>query len=301
MSNSNHQFRESVSAILEKHDIEMADEEYHRTCITEDGFARIYASDLVIVIQPLEEVMHISTLEPAKTFTHDFPKWDDISAIDIPDFWSCVDYSWWLDNLKPALFEIFDILESPDISSEKKTTDEIDSIIEADKGIVKHCLKGNALFLVKNNAGLNGQVYEFALSPEAVNYRIDNGPWKHSSALQYISSHPSEEWSNTVLQLVCELEKRTPEDEKVIQLRKQVEDLQGRLSEYEKPLEEQAQEWVERREFLEAEKAKCNQEIEDANNRHRQLDIEVSIIQKQIDVFSYRIKKLNQKGVTSDS
>lgn len=111
-------FNEQVHIILQSHEVEQSDNEYEKTRITDDGFARIYASDLVIVIQPEEEVMHISTLNgyPAETVTHDFAEWDNFDSETFPHME--IHYMWWLDHLRKALFEIIELLESPDTSGE---------------------------------------------------------------------------------------------------------------------------------------------------------------------------------------
>lgn len=103
-------FNEWVHIILQSHEVEQSDDEYEKTCITEDGFARIYASELVIVIQPEEEVMHISTLDPPKSFTHDLCEWDEMSVLEFPA--PDLDYILWTDHLKRALFEIIETLEA---------------------------------------------------------------------------------------------------------------------------------------------------------------------------------------------
>lgn len=213
------EFRDQARCILQSHAVEQSVEEAEKTCITEDGFARIYASELVIVIQPEEEVMHISTLEPAKTYTFGFPEWDNLYVHDDESFWMSINYTWWLDHLKPALFEIIELLESPDTSSEVKPDH----------------------------------------SPEA------------------------------------------PENETVIKLRKQIEELQGRLSEYEKPLKKKAMEWVEKRNHVEDQIRECERDIRKLSQTRDKLRADHDIIQKQIDVFAHGIRKLEQEGVTSDS
>ena len=98
-----------ICCILSNHKVNQSRQEAENTCITEDGFIRIYASDLVIVIQPEEEVMHISTLDPPKTFTHDLCEWDEMSVLEFPA--PDLDYILWTDHLKRALFEIIDVLD----------------------------------------------------------------------------------------------------------------------------------------------------------------------------------------------
>lgn len=105
------EFRDQVRCILQSHDVEQSVEEAEKTCITEDGFARIYASELVIVIQPEEEVMHISMVKPnPETRSHGFAEWENMDAEDFPR--GIHGYVWWTRNLKPALFEIIELLES---------------------------------------------------------------------------------------------------------------------------------------------------------------------------------------------
>jgi len=104
--------KDKICAILYSHDIDQSDDEIEKTCITEDGFARIYAAGfLSIVIQPEDEVMHISTLtSDPKTLSHGLPVWENMDAFDFPN--GSIGYVWWLDHLKPALFEIAEMLES---------------------------------------------------------------------------------------------------------------------------------------------------------------------------------------------
>lgn len=294
----NKQTDDEICNILHKHAVAQSVDEVRKTCITSDGFARIHASGVVIVIQPDRDVLFISTLSSIKTFAHDLKTWDEMSVLDFPTDDLC--WIFWNENLKPAIFEIIELLESPDTSSETKLPDEIASIIEADKGIVNCCLKNNVLFLEKNDAGLKGQIYEFALSSEAVNYRIDNGPWKHSSALQYINSHPSEEWSNTVLQLVCELERQSPENEEIIQLRKQVEELQGRLSVYEQPLGRTLVVKQDQLRELEMGIKVHNQRIQELRDRSESMLQKKEIIGKEIELLESKIE-FEQSGVTSGS
>lgn len=129
---------DKIHIILQSHNVEQSDEECERTGITEDGFARIYASDLVIVIQPEEEVMHISNVATSKTHTYGYPEWDNLDASDFPV--NDIDYLWWLDNLKPALFEIVELLESPDTSGETKPdhspeAPEVETVIQLRKQV----------------------------------------------------------------------------------------------------------------------------------------------------------------------
>lgn len=122
-------FNEQVHIILQSHDVGQTDNEYEKTRITDDGFARIYASDLVIVIQPEEEVMHISTLNgyPAETFTHDFAEWDNFDSETFP--YMEIHYMWWLDHLRKALFDIIEILERADDDIQDDVIEDANAII----------------------------------------------------------------------------------------------------------------------------------------------------------------------------
>jgi len=117
---------------------------------------------------------------------------------------------------------------------EEAVNDEIAAIVETDKGIESFELdKSGVLLLTKNNAGLNGQKHEFAITPRSVNYRISSGPWKYNTLLDYLCEHPSEEWTHTVLQLAREVQRQT-QSPSYSDLEQRVEELEkeaGRLNE----------------------------------------------------------------------
>lgn len=209
------EFRDQARCILQSHAVGQSVEEAEKTCITEDGFARIYASELVIVIQPEEELMHISMLKPnPETHTHGLPEWENMDAEDFPR--GIYGYVWWTQNLKPALFEIIELLESPDTSSE---------------------------------------------SPP----------------------------------ITCE----ETENEEVIQLRKQVEELQGRLSEYEQPLEKLLEMKNATFQSLHQRKIDCDKQINELKDVKSRLSGEMDCLHNEMTAIKYRIRQ--QKGVTSDS
>lgn len=217
---------DKMLAILAAHDIEQSDEEIEKTRISEEGFARIYAAGfLSIVIQPEEEVMHISTLTSnPKTHSHGLPVWENMDSDDFPH--GSIGYVWWLDHLKPALFEIIDILESPASTPERTeaglhdTVSEIlESVPDAELLGVHYGKSGFVVRIRRNGPRLDYWIDSDAVEFGPVNHPRGGKETSRNTHEQYYSKGNlnGEEWGEAVKRIIAEIKKRQSTPEKSLE------------------------------------------------------------------------------------
>lgn len=250
---------EQINAILKAHKVEQSDNEYEKTCITEDGFARIYASELVIVIQPEEELMHISTPRAVYTRTESFSVWENYDAETFPSRHLDISYDWWFKHLCDALFEIIELLESPDTSSRSDVKSLDDMVMEILKYVheeapVKNIriTRGTVYFMAghfeywanKNDVQVRAHIdcsdqSKGEVRTRQYDYFTEDGTIAFQGAFQklreFISTYLPQESCADPPPITCE---DATENETVIQLRKQVEELQEKNEELERQLKD---------------------------------------------------------------
>jgi len=285
-----------ICNMLHKHNVRQSVDEIRKTSVDAEGFVRIYAAELVIVIQPEQEVMHISTLNQVHTFTHSFYEWDNFDVMDFLDL-GAIDYVWWLDNLKPALFDIIELLESP--ASEPTLEEQVEEILEDGSGYLKPCIRyvgPDRVELAYHYTHPDSEPDE-VVYPSGIVKRFMEVPkkisetglkWEYGNRLEQISALLTSAPTAETKQLTRE----SPENETVIQLRKQVEELQGRLHNFESNLETKK----ERFDWL----AICidahDQRIKELRDHRQEMSVEKEILEKEIDVLNYRMQIESPSG-----